>query len=95
MEILSFIISIILLILISFKTEIFKHLYPIFEYISLKLSIYLISFLEYISVLLNKIMVSIPKDLVAIKILSINIDDVIGLLGVTNKKQQSILEAII
>ena len=40
-------------------------------------------------------MVSIPKDLVAIKILSINIDDVIGLLGVTNKKQQSILEAII
>ena len=51
--------------------------------------------LDKLSVLLNKIMVSIPKDLVAIKILSINIDDVIGLLGVTNKKQQSILEAII
>ena len=39
--------------------------------------------------------VSIPKDLVATKILSIKIEDVTGLLGVTNKKQQSIFEAII
>ena len=56
---------------------------------------YLTSFFEYISILLNKITVSIPKDLVATRILSINIGDVSGLLGVTNKKQQSILEAII
>ena len=40
-------------------------------------------------------MVSIPKDVVATKILSMNIDEVNGLLGVTNKKQQSIFEAII
>ena len=39
--------------------------------------------------------VSIPKDLVATNTLSINTDEVVGLFGVTNKKQQSILEAII
>ena len=53
------------------------------------------SLLEYTSILLNKMIVSIPKDLVATKILSIKIEEVVGLFGVTNKKQQSILEAII
>ena len=44
---------------------------------------------NYLVLICYKIIVSIPKDFVATKILSIKIEEVIGLLGVTNKKQQS------
>jgi hypothetical protein len=50
-------------------------------------SIYSISSLLYISNLLNRIIVSIPKDFVDNKTLSIKSVDVFGLDGVTKRKQ--------
>ena len=75
-------------------TEIFKHLYPIFEYEWNKFSTYSISSSLYISILLKSIIVLIPKDFVDNNTLSIKRVDVIGLDGVTKRKQWSIFDAI-